>query len=100
MTLPSKSGGFQLPKIETVSSHMSVESRDILYFDWTGTPENLHFLKVEPCLKYIKVETRDFTVALYSTRSTVPSEACSKKLKLKTPRTVTYRTRKRKVVFV
>ena len=38
MTLPSKSGGFQLPKIEIVSSHMCVESPDILYFDWDLTP--------------------------------------------------------------
>ena len=37
MTLPSKSGGFQLPKIETVSRHICVESPDILYFDWDPT---------------------------------------------------------------
>ena len=37
MTLPSKSGGFQLPKIETVSSHIGVESPGILYFDWAFT---------------------------------------------------------------
>ena len=37
MTLPSKSGGFQLPKIEAVSSQIRVESPDSTYFDWALT---------------------------------------------------------------
>ena len=37
MTLPSKSGGFQLPKIEAVSSQIWVESPDMMYFDWVRT---------------------------------------------------------------
>ena len=34
MTLPSKSGGFQLPKIEAVSSLIWVESPGSVYFNW------------------------------------------------------------------
>ena len=37
MTLPSKSGGFQLPKIETVSDHIYVESLDTMYLYWALT---------------------------------------------------------------
>ena len=33
----SKSGGFQLPKIEAVSSQIWVESPDSMYFDWALT---------------------------------------------------------------
>ena len=34
--LPSKSGGFQLPKIKAVSSQIWVESPDSMYFDWAS----------------------------------------------------------------
>ena len=34
MALPSKSGGFQVAKIEAVSSQLWVDASDIVYFDW------------------------------------------------------------------
>ena len=37
MTISSKSGGFQLPKIEAVSSQIWVESYGSMYFDWVPT---------------------------------------------------------------
>ena len=37
MTLPSKSGGFQLPTIRAASNQISVESSDTMYFDWAFT---------------------------------------------------------------
>ena len=37
MTLPSKIGGFQVPKVEAVSSQIKVESPDIMYFHWAFT---------------------------------------------------------------
>ena len=37
MTLPSKSGGFQLPKIAAVSSQIEIDSHGNMYFDWALT---------------------------------------------------------------
>ena len=34
MALPSESGGFQVPKIEPLSSQIWVESPGGMYFDW------------------------------------------------------------------
>ena len=37
MTLPSKIGGFQVPKVEAVSSQVRVKSPDTMYFHWALT---------------------------------------------------------------
>ena len=46
MALPSISGGFQVPKIEALSSQIWVESSGTMYFDW-AQPDWLYTIYTE-----------------------------------------------------